>query len=198
MPLHLGTLTPEQILEINFLAGAIVSKKPEMEADKLVADLAAIYQSTDKSQVESQIAKLMEVKEADDFVIVPKEKEEGASPAPQIQQIPAEEVIEMAGKKLNLSQEQINEFCDPLWEADVETEYDLRAASDAKLRKWGLSDKMILSIKKTLNELATVRKIVHGESAVEHLSHYPEEVDMSFSQMNEEEENKWHCHGMGR
>ena len=63
MPLHLGTLTPEQILEINFLAGAIVSKKPEMAADKLVAELAAIYQSTDKSQVESQIAKLMEVKE---------------------------------------------------------------------------------------------------------------------------------------
>ena len=49
VPLHLGTLTPEQILEINFLAGAIVSKKPEMAADKLVADLAAIYQSTDKS-----------------------------------------------------------------------------------------------------------------------------------------------------
>ena len=104
----------------------------------------------------------------------------------------------MAGKKLNLSQEQINEFTDPLWEADVETEYDLRAASDAKLRKWGLSDKMILSIKKTLNELAMVRKIVHGESAVENLSHYPEEVDQSFSQMNEEEESKWHCHGHGR
>ena len=85
MPLHLGTLTPEQILEINFLAGAIVSKKPEMAADKLVADLAVIYQSTDKSQVESQIAKLMEAKEADDFVIVPKEKDEAASPAPQTQ-----------------------------------------------------------------------------------------------------------------
>ena len=169
MPLHLGALTPEQILEINFLAGAIVSKKPEMAADKLVADLATIYQSTDKSQVESQIAKLMEVKEADDFVIVPKERKDSAASAPQIQQIPAEEVIAMAGKKLNLSQEAIDEFAEPLWELDVETEYDLRAATDAKLRKWGLSDKMILSIKKTLNELAMVRKIVHGESAVENI-----------------------------
>ena len=111
----------------------------------------------------------MEVKEADDFVIVPKERKDSAASAPQIQQIPAEEVIAMAGKKLNLSQEAIDEFAEPLWELDVETEYDLRAATDAKLRKWGLSDKMILSIKKTLNELAMVRKIVHGESAVENI-----------------------------
>ena len=47
VPLHLGTLTPEQIHEINFLAGAIVSRRPDMAADKLVADLAKIYQSGD-------------------------------------------------------------------------------------------------------------------------------------------------------
>ena len=47
VPLHLGTLSAEQILEINFLAGAIVSRRPEMAAGKLVADLAKIYQSGD-------------------------------------------------------------------------------------------------------------------------------------------------------
>ena len=61
VPLHLGTLTPEQILEITFLAGAIVGKNPNIEADKLVAELAAIYSTKDKNKIESQLAAYMEV-----------------------------------------------------------------------------------------------------------------------------------------
>ena len=75
VPLHLGTLTPEQILEINFLAGAIVSKNPNMAADKLVADLAGIYQSKDKDQIESQLATLMKgeaVAKKEEFVALDK------------------------------------------------------------------------------------------------------------------------------
>ena len=33
VPLHLGNLSPEQILEINFLAGALVSRNPAIATD---------------------------------------------------------------------------------------------------------------------------------------------------------------------
>ena len=56
VPLHLGNLTPEQILEINFLAGALVSKNPNIATDKLIADLAAIYSNKKEHEIESELA----------------------------------------------------------------------------------------------------------------------------------------------
>ena len=106
----------------------------------------------------------------------------------------------MAGTKLNLEQAKIEEFVVHLQESEVEHESELRAASDAKLRSWGLSDKMILCLKKTLNELVTVRKIVHGDDAVENLSKYDEQEipALDLDSDHEFDEDEWHCHGQGR
>ena len=139
-----------------------------------------------------------EPQEPEAFVPRDKELNEVPLPAAQAPQIPAEEVINMAGKKLNLDQEKIREFTDWLEENDVEFESDLRAASDGKLRSWGLSDKMILSVKKTLNELVTIRKIVHGADAVASLSQYPEEELTTSAAEYEVDEGEWHCLGQGR
>ena len=56
VPLHLGNLAPEQILEINFLAGALASRNPNIATDKLVADLATIYSNKTDEEITKELA----------------------------------------------------------------------------------------------------------------------------------------------
>ena len=55
VPLHLGNLAPEQILEINFLAGALASRIPNIATDKLVADLATIYSNKTDEEITKEL-----------------------------------------------------------------------------------------------------------------------------------------------
>ena len=135
----------------------------------MVADLATIYQSKDKDLIDSQIAALMnpevpKLKKLDIDLVAPVSKEalkesfialdkgqndppEPIAPSPRMTKISIEELIKMAGAKMDLSQERIDEFVESLKESDVECEEDLDNASHGKLRAWGLSDGLIVKLK---------------------------------------------------
>ena len=57
VPLHLSNLSPEQILEINFLAGALVSRNPTIATDKLVADLATLYSNKSDEELAKELTR---------------------------------------------------------------------------------------------------------------------------------------------
>ena len=65
---------------------------------------------------------------------------------------------------MKLNSERIADFIEKLNEEGINFEQDLYNISDAKLRCWGISDVFIRHIRKTIDELAIVRRIMNGES----------------------------------
>ena len=77
-----------------------------------------------------------------------------------------EEIVTMAATKINLPTEKIEDFVEKLQDMEINYEHDLYNLTDAKLRGYGISDRMIIQIKKIIEELTIVRKIMSGDGGV--------------------------------
>ena len=84
----------------------------------------------------------------------------------KLKPVEIEQIITMAAKKLNLPQEKVDNFIEHAEDWGLTHEHDLYNLTDAKLRAYGMSDRMIETIKKTIEELTIVRKIMHGGSGI--------------------------------
>ena len=221
VPLHLGNLTPEQILEINFLAGALVSKNPNIATDKLIADLAAIYSNKKEHEIESELAQsyfrqepTQLQRQKEEFVPLDKGQNDKPDTASQSAPIEIKEIVTMAASKINLPPEKIEDFVEKLEDMEINYEHDLYNLTDAKLRSYGISDRMIVQIKKIVEELTIVRKImncdlgVSNEKAAAAPQLLSEKTIIPKKKVKSDpldddsddslDEDMWDCHGMGR
>ena len=108
---------------------------------------------------------------------------------------------------MNLNPERISDFIDKLNEEGIKYEHDLYNVSNTKLRSWGISDAFIRHIRKTIDELAVVRRIMHGESGQSTGPSAKQVHDSGSDAVNSGtvldldesfDEDMWDCHGQGK